>query len=160
MLIKKVIYEEFTDYKKPHMFIAMPRCYTFKCDVCNGKQVCQNAELTKAPDLIVDIDKVIQKYLSNNLTQAIVFGGLEPLDTFEELLQFIDTLRNRYRCNDTVVIYTGYNKDEVEEEVMQLMTWPNIIIKFGRYILNKLSRYDELLGVTLASDNQYAVQIS
>lgn len=160
MLIKKIIYEEFTDYKKPHMFIAMPRCYTFKCDVCNDKQVCQNAELTKAPDLIVDIDKVIQKYLSNNLTQAIVFGGLEPLDTFEELLQFIDTLRNRYHCNDTVVIYTGYNKDEIIKKIEQLKRYENIVVKFGRFLLNRSPKYDEILGVTLASDNQYAEKIS
>ena len=35
-----------------------------------------------------------------------------------------------------------------------------IIIKWGRYIPNRPSRYDEILGVTLASDNQYGKQIS
>lgn len=159
MIIKKIIEEDFTDYKVPHMFIATSRC-TFKCDVLNGCKVCQNAELAKAPDIEVDIDKVIQKYLSNNLTHAVVFGGLESFDTFDDMYQFIKKLRKDYNCNDDVVIYTGYDIYEVEEEIMQLMTWPNIIVKFGRYILNRSSRYDELLGVTLASNNQYAEQIS
>ena len=36
----------------------------------------------------------------------------------------------------------------------------NIIIKFGRYIPNRNNKYDEILGVTLASDNQFAEKIS
>ena len=35
----------------------------------------------------------------------------------------------------------------------------NIIIKFGRYIPNQKPHYDEVLGVNLASDNQYAERI-
>ena len=35
----------------------------------------------------------------------------------------------------------------------------SIIIKFGRFIPNKPSRFDELLGVELASDNQYAMRL-
>ena len=35
----------------------------------------------------------------------------------------------------------------------------NIIIKFGRFIPNRPSRYDEVLGVELASDNQFAKRI-
>ena len=41
-----------------------------------------------------------------------------------------------------------------------LSYFDNIIIKFGRYIPNKQSHYDNILGVNLASDNQYAVKIS
>lgn len=159
MLVKKIIYEEFTDYKVPHMFIATARC-TFKCDRLNGCKVCQNAELVKAPDKIIDIDKIIQKYLSNNLTHAIVFGGLDPIDTFEDLILFIDRLRTRYKCNDTIVIYTGYDKEEIPKEIKYLSTYNNIIIKFGKYLMNRSPKYDEVLGVTLASDNQYAEQIS
>ena len=41
-----------------------------------------------------------------------------------------------------------------------LKNYDNIIIKYGRYIPNQPSRYDSILGVTLASDNQYAERIS
>lgn len=159
MLVKKIIYEEFTDYKVPHMFIATARC-TFKCDRLNGCNVCQNAELAKMPDIIVDIDKVIKKYLSNNLTHAIVFGGLEPFDTFNELILFIDKLRQQYQCNDTVIIYTGYTKMQIKHYLNLLKSYNEIIIKFNPYLLNRNSKYDNILGVTLASDNQYAEKIS
>ena len=35
-----------------------------------------------------------------------------------------------------------------------------IIIKYGRFIPNQQKHYDEILGVYLASDNQYAEKIS
>ena len=34
----------------------------------------------------------------------------------------------------------------------------NIIIKFGRYIPNQGTHFDKVLGVKLASDNQYALK--
>jgi len=158
MLVKDVIDVDFINYKDPSMIIAMPRC-TFKCDICNGQQVCQNSELAKQPDIIIDTNKLIKRYLKSS-AKAICFQGLEPLDTFEELLQFIDILRNKYHCNDTIVIYTGYNKDEVLDKLELLKKFDNIIVKFGRFLLNRPSKYDELLGVTLASDNQYAEKLS
>ena len=36
----------------------------------------------------------------------------------------------------------------------------NIIIKYGRFIPDSKSRYDNILGITLASDNQYAEEIN
>lgn len=63
-------------------------------------------------------------------------------------------------CDDDVVIYTGYYPDEIKDALDVLKGFNNIIIKFGRYIPNRQSRYDEILGVTLASDNQYAERIS
>ena len=67
-----------------------------------------------------------------------------------------------FRCytNDDIVIYTGYNESEVSEQIERLRYFKNIIIKFGRYIPNKQSHYDNVLGVNLASDNQYAIKIS
>ena len=37
---------------------------------------------------------------------------------------------------------------------------PNIIIKFGRFVPMQQPHFDPILGVNLASDNQYAKQIS
>ena len=89
----------------------------------------------------------------------MVFGGLEPFEQFEEVFNVIGKLRAEYNCNDDVVIYTGYNRDEVSDKVDALDLFGNVIVKFGRYIPNRPTRYDEVLGVTLASDNQYAERV-
>lgn len=154
MIVKAIINEDFTDYKKPSMFIACPRC-NMKC----GAEYCQNNPLLKESDYDIDDDKIIKDYLDNNLTQAIVFGGLEPMDS-KDLWFFILKLRREYHCYDDIVIYTGYTKCEILDKVTLLKEVPNIIIKFGRYIPNQTPHYDEVLGVNLASDNQYAEKIS
>lgn len=83
------------------------------------------------------------------------------MEQYDELFEFIDMLRNTYKCDDDVVIYTGYNREEISGIVERLAhRFSNIVIKFGRYIPNMKSRFDEVLGVELASDNQYAVRIS
>ena len=153
MTVKTIIEEDFSNYKKPSMLIAMPRC-TFKCNV----EYCQNSPLAKMPDIEVDDDELIQKYLDNNLTQAIVFGGLEPLDSWDDLIDFI--IEFRLISDDDIVIYTGYTKCEVKDKIEILWHFfPNIIVKFGRYVPDQQPHYDEVLGVYLASDNQYAERI-
>ena len=72
----------------------------------------------------------------------------------------IDMLRNHLFCNDDVVIYTGYNKEEIADKIEVLKKFKNIIIKFGRFIPNSKKKYDEVLGVELASENQYGEKIS
>ena len=56
--------------------------------------------------------------------------------------------------------YTGYYKEEIEKEIEQLKKYPNVILKYGRYKPNSVSRFDDVLQITLASDNQYAERIS
>lgn len=63
-------------------------------------------------------------------------------------------------ARDDIVIYTGYTMDELSSYIPILQQYPNIIIKFGRYVPNSIPIYDDILGVTLASNNQYAVKIS
>ena len=46
----------------------------------------------------------------------------------------------------------------VQDKIKELIQYKNIIIKFGRYIPNKDKRFDEVLGVWLASDNQFAAK--
>ena len=41
-----------------------------------------------------------------------------------------------------------------------LELYENIIVKFGRYVPNQLPHYDNVLGIKLASDNQYAKVVS
>ena len=157
MLVKKIIDEDFNDYKKPSMFIAMPHC-NFKCDRECGQQVCQNSALATTPDIKVELIDIIQRYENNGLTQAVVLGGLESFDSWTDLYSFIFMFRSV--TDDDVVIYTGYTKCEIADKIEQLKQFPNIIVKFGRYVPNQQSHYDEVLGVDLASDNQYAEKIS
>lgn len=157
MLIKGIIDEDFINYKKPCMVIEFPYC-SFKCDKECGKQVCQNGALANSPNIDVERMDLINRYLKNDITQSIVMQGLEPFDSWDDLISFIFL----FRCytNDDIVIYTGYNLNELEEKIEILSYFNNIIIKFGRYIPNKQSHYDNILGVNLASDNQYAIKIS
>ena len=157
MLIKGIIDEDFINYKKPCMVIEFPYC-SFKCDKECGKQVCQNGALANSQNIDIERMDLINRYLKNDITQSVVMQGLEPFDSWDDLISFIFL----FRCytNDDIVIYTGYNLSELEEKVELLSYFDNIIIKFGRYIPNKQSHYDNVLGVNLASDNQYAIKIS
>lgn len=157
MKIKGIIDTCFGDYKKIAMYIAMPYC-TFKCDKENNTQLCQNWKLTKEPNINVSNLSIIEQYCSNPMTEAIIFSGLEPFESFQDILHFIWEFR-KYSTDD-VVIYTGFTEDEIALEIKQLQEYNDIYIKFGRYRPNEKSHLDTILGVELASPNQYAKKIS
>lgn len=161
MFIKSLIDEDFVNYKKPSMFIGCHSC-TFKCDKLAGKQVCQNGTLANAPNININTKELVNRYLENSYSEAVVFGGLEPFDDIDNVIKFIIELRNK--CKDDVVIYTGYTEEEVqnkfEPEFKQLVSLKNIILKYGRFIPNQKKHIDKILGVSLQSGNQYAVKIS
>lgn len=161
MRVKTIIDEDFTNYKKPSMFIGTISCGG-KCCIEAGipLSVCQNDGWRYGAPININDGKICERYISNPITRAIVFGGLEPLEQFEELENFLYVLRDEFKCDDDVVIYTGYYSDEVSDQLKKLAKYKNIVIKFGRYIPNKPSRFDEVLGITLVSDNQYAERIS
>lgn len=158
MKLKGLVEEDFIQYKKPSMFLIFPKC-SFKCDKECGAPICQNGALASANEIEVDIKKdIIWRYLENPITEAVVCGGLEPFDSWEELKCLIMNLR--YYTSDDIVIYTGYKEEEVNKKILNwLDLYGNIIIKFGRFIPNKPTKYDKILGVTLASDNQYAKRL-
>lgn len=110
--------------------------------------------------ITISDDEIINRYLTNDITRAICFAGLEPMDQFDELIHFIKLLRNKYKCDDEVVIFTGYNKDEITEQIDELKKFKNIIMKYGRFIPRKERRLDKVLGVYLASPNQYGEVLS
>lgn len=159
MKIKGLIDEDFVNYKKPSMFIIMPYC-SGKCNIGHDKPICQNYNLIGNDKDIVDIsvDNLISRYLANPITKSIVFGGLEPFDSPQDLFDFIYTLRCKDKCNNDVVIYTGYTEEELQNKTIykQIVDLDNITIKFGRYLPDQESHYDKILGVKLASKNQYA----
>ena len=156
MIVKDLKSEDFVNYKKPSMFIAMGSC-DYKCCIEAGidKSVCQNDALHRAPDIRIDARVLVDEYLRNPITEAVVLGGLDPLREFCDVQEFVSAFREK--CDDDIVIYTGYYAHEVTKEINWLRQFPNIIVKYGRYIPNRPSVFDHVLGVELASDNQHAV---
>lgn len=158
MKLKGIIETDTINYKKISMVLEFPICKTFKCDKECGQQVCQNSALATTPNIEVDPMDLIARYENNPITQSICCQGLEPFDSWADLYNFIFLFRSV--SDDDIVIYTGYTKCEIKDKVEILKQSSNIIIKFGRYIPNQQSHYDEVLGVDLASDNQYAERIN
>ena len=157
MILKGIIDEDFVNYKKPCMVLEFPYC-TFKCDKECGMQVCQNSKLASAPNIEVNVIDIIKRYVKNPITEAVVMQGLEPLDSWCNVLNFIRIFREY--SDDDIVIYTGYKESEICTSLYDLANYKNIIVKFGRFIPNQQPHYDEVLGVNLASDNQYAERVS
>lgn len=155
---KGIVAEDFIQYRKPSLFVSNSVCDWFKCDKENGEQLCINSHLVKSKTLAITYDRIIQMYLDNPITESVVFGGLENFDEFEQLRRFIECFRKYSK--DDVIVYTGYNKSEIEEKISTLAQYPNILVKYGRFRPNKEKHYDSILGVELASDNQYAERIS
>ena len=98
MKIKGIIDEDFVNYKKICMTIEMPICKDFKCNKDCGHIVCHNVELASAPTFDISIPDLISIYLSNRITEAICFQGLEPFDSFLPLWTFIDEFRKVCRA--------------------------------------------------------------
>lgn len=159
MELRTLVDEDFIQYKKPSMFIGTCYC-DWKCCKENNFDVsiCQNNSLTKEPIKHIPNINIIGRYLNNILTSAVILGGLEPMNQFNDIYNFIVDFR--FYCNDDIVIYTGYTEEEIKNYISKLKKFENIIIKFGRYIPNQEKHYDKILGISLASDNQYAKKIS
>lgn len=155
MKIKGIIDYDCTNYKLPCLTIEFPYC-TFKCDKLNGCQVCQNSNLAAEPDKEVNGEYIWNLYKQNPLTKAFCFQGLEPFDSYLDLLDLIIFIRIHKQCDDPIIIYTGYNEGEDWIVENSLRHYNNIIIKYGRYLMGHEPHYDDVLGVKLASNNQYA----
>lgn len=159
MKIRNLMDEDIVNYKETSMFIATCYC-DFKCckelnlDIC----ICQNSPIAKSNIIDISDEKLVERYIKNDLTHAIVFGGLEPFKQFDELFELIKCFREK--TDDMIVIYTGYYPNEIQEQINQLRQFKNIVVKFGRYVPGQEVHYDEVLGVSLANKEQFAVQIS
>lgn len=100
----KVLYvkdEDFINYKKTSMFIGLPNC-SGKCWKEKGLPctICQNNSLRDSSVIDISVDDLIIRYDSNPLSESVVFGGLEPFDSEEDLNNFIHIFR--YNHADTV----------------------------------------------------------
>lgn len=163
MRVKTIVDEDFINYKKPSMFIATCTC-DFKCCREQGLDIsiCQNSNIANQPNIEVSDEAIYRRYIDNKLTNAIVIGGLEPFKQADEIISLIKYFRQRY-CTDDIVIYTGYEPQEVEKYVQEIkrisLEVGSIYIKYGRFIPNQNKHYDPILGVNLISDNQRGAKI-
>ena len=163
MKIKGITDEDFVNFKVPSMFIAVSTC-TFKCDLECGRRICQNSALAHMPDINVDERDIVNRYLKNKITHAIVFGGLEPMDQ-SECVAMLSAMLCSEHCDDPIVIYTGYTKEELLSDKFRsksmdiLSRCGNVIMKYGRFVPDQEPHFDFVLGVNLASDNQYAERL-
>ena len=78
--------------------------------------------------------------------------------SFKQMVSLIDEIRKV--SDDDIVIYTGYNEDEIDKMLKAISEYDNIFVKFGRYRPGQKKHLDEVLGIELASDNQYARKLS
>ena len=160
MRVKGIIEEDFVNYKTPSMFINTCFC-DFKCCTELGLDigVCQNAPLAQANIVEISDSTIYEHFVANPITKAVVVGGMEPLAQAGEIISLIKLFRKN-GCENPFVLYTGYYPSEIVTELSKLRAFPNVIVKYGRFIPDRPSVFSEVLGVWLASDNQFAEQIS
>ena len=166
MHVRKLLTERFQDYKLPNLYLAACWC-DWKC--CIERQtdisLCQNSPIANLPVQDVPDNDILDAYEADPITQAIVIAGLEPVMQIYEVVSLIRRARER-KIHTDFVIYTGYTKEEVRFcGVLDLLTplcgdGITIIIKYGRYVPGQQPHFDAVLGVDLASDNQYAEYLS
>lgn len=154
MKLKGIIDYDTVNYKEPCLTLLFNYC-DFKCDKLNDCVVCQNSPLSREPDIDISGEAIWKMYSENPLTKAFCFQGLEPFDSFFDMMDLIIFIRKEKNCHDPIVIYTGYEKGEDKAVEMFLQHYDNIIVKWGRFIMGQEPHYDEVLGVKLASDNQW-----
>jgi len=146
------IRETFIDYKKVGLYVSGTKC-NLNC------KMCFNDKLKHSPTIKINSLSFVENYIINNkIIESVIFSGLNWFDTFEDLIRLIQCIR--LYSNIDIVIYTGYKENELLVEIEYLKKYNNIIVKFGEYIPNDNSIFDETLGVSLSSSNQYAKKIS
>lgn len=164
MKLVGIIDEDFVNYRKPSMVLEFPYC-DFKCMKESGMQICQNLPLASLPIVDVSPKTLIDRFINNPITEAVVMQGLEPLSekSIQDVIAFIKELRRTNNKTD-IVIYTGYTENEIGSQIPYLcdafrvsscVIGGHLIIKYGRFKPNEQYHYDEVLGVNLASNNQY-----
>lgn len=160
MIIKQVNTYDLVQYKEPSMVISFCKC-NWKCcrEAGISDSVCQNSQIAQMKDIETSPEELYNLYCKSLFSKCIVCSGLEPMLQFEEMYSLIKYFRE-HGCDDPFVIYTGYNKNELHWELDQLRAFRNIIVKFGRYVPGQKKHFDKVLGVELASNNQYAEVIS
>ena len=122
MRLKSLIDEDFVNYKEAAMFIGTTKCGG-KCCIEAGipLTVCQNDTWRNAPIVEMDTEELCHRYLDNVLTSAIVIGGLEPFEQFDEIREFIHLMRTEFNCDEDTRISLSSLEDTFQIEIPDLM---------------------------------------
>lgn len=150
--------EVFQDYKKSAILFSTCYC-NWKCCHEAGipESVCQNQKVAQQREVYLPFESVLKK-VNQSFTDAVIFGGLEPMLQADEVVQCIQYLR-QHGVKKDIVVYTGYYVEEIDEETLAYLAMNDVILKCGRYIPDRKPKFDAVLGITLASDNQYGVYL-
>jgi len=152
MRLKQIIDESFGDFKQCSMLLVADKC-TFKCEGCQNKHL-MLLETQEFPD-----EEILERFLNNPISEAIVIGGLEPFEQLSEVVHFISKA-TEMKLSVPIVVYTGFDMEDYDlywsgfEPAAKSYDGP-VIVKFGRYIQGSKPYFNKDLGVTLISDNQY-----
>ena len=123
-----------------------------------------NSSKTFKKNIWINTNNIIGKETIFNNINSIVTENKEKIKNnkreISDLIDLIKFIRIDKECNDPIIIYTGYEPGEDFITETSLRHYPNIIIKWGRFLLGYEPHYDEILGVNLASDNQHAEKIT
>lgn len=156
--------DNITDYKETSMLLVFPYC-SGKCGPkCHNYRMIGTTKINE-----YNILDIINLYLKLETHNSVVCAGLEPFDSMLDLTNLVKCFSS---CNKNcdIVIYTGYNEDEIEDNVKSLVETfdanvnkdykKSLIVKFGRFIFDdsgkEVKNYSDILGINLASPNQYA----
>lgn len=155
MKILGIVEEDFVNFKFPSMLISFPYC-SFKCNRDCGQEVCHNSPLAKSKIIEISCAELVERYMKNSISRAVILQGLEPLDSLDDVKSFIEVFREA--SSDAIIVYTGYTQEELPyKQIVDYITcknFGNIIIKYGRFIPNRPHVFNNVLGVELASNNQ------
>ena len=146
-------------YYKNGLLVATVSC-DWKClrETNLPLDICQNSHTCNMETKTIEVSELVKTFEDNLMSDCVIFAGLEPLLQIEEILNFINAFRETN--NEDIVIYTGYNEDEILDSLELLKKYNNIIVKFGRFVPDGRVTYDEVLKIKLISENQYAKIIS
>lgn len=157
--------DDITDYRKTALYLIFPYC-SGKCG-----DVCQNKHLRGYKKLKTTAKSLAEFYNSLHTHEAVVMAGLEPFDSFNDVLSIVKEFCKLKKSVD-FVIYTGYTESEYKEMFEKTLLehfnkYNNSDDEFSRVIIIKYGRYDEnckkewnskILGVNLATTNQGVVK--
>ena len=152
--VRNIKFEDNDGYTIPCMVLDMPYCNP---KYNNSNDVCDTYPYSNDILININIDNIIYNYNNNPNTKAIIFQGLEPfyrdmdvfdiskknpngfIDNFSDILYAIKLLRVDYKCNDSIIIHTGYTRDTCSSKgfLKQLQEYNNITITYGKYVSSK-----------------------
>lgn len=150
--------EVFQDYKKSALLFSTCYC-DWKCCHEAGVDIdiCQNQKVSQQREVTLPFESILKK-VNQSFTDAVIFGGLEPILQADEVVQCIEYLR-KHGVKKDIVVYTGYYLEEIDPETLAYLALNDCILKCGRFIPDRKPKFDAVLGITLASDNQYGVYL-